>query len=171
MLHSFRELEMNFAHLHLILNHIPVIGIPIALAFLIFGIFSQSSPTQKFSLFMLFLLGPVALPVYLTGEPAEKLIEHLPGFVESFVDSHEDAALVSLILSIVTSIAAFVALWFQKDEKKRRIFNFGVVGIACITIISLLYTANLGGQIRHTEIRAGSSAPLNTSNPETKKEK
>lgn len=41
---------MNFAHIHLLLNHIPVVGLPIALAFLGFGIFKRNKAVQQFSL-------------------------------------------------------------------------------------------------------------------------
>lgn len=145
---------MNFAHLHLLINHIPVIGIPVALLFLAYGLFTKNTSVQRFSLLIIFGLAAIALPVYLTGEPAEEVIEHLPGVVESFIESHEDTALVSLVLTLVTGAAAFLALFFQKAESKRRIFNFAVMGLAIISVMSLAYAANLGGKIRHTELRA-----------------
>lgn len=148
---------MNFAHIHLLLNHVPVIGLPIALAFLVFGLIKRNGPVQRFSLFVLFGLAAMVLPVYFTGEPAEKIIEHLPGFGESVVESHEDAALFSLILTLVTGVAAAVAFLILKNEKKGRIACFGVVGLAGLAIISLGYTANLGGKVRHTELRSGVS--------------
>lgn len=145
---------MNFAHVHLIMNHIPVIGLPIALVFLGFGLYRRNNLMQRFSLLVLFGLAVMVLPVYLTGEPAEKVIEHLPGVTESFIEAHEDAALVSLILTLVTGVTAAIAFWFQKDEKKGRRANFVVIGIACLAVISLAYTANLGGKVRHTELRS-----------------
>ena len=145
---------MNFAHIHLLLNHVPVVGLPIALAFLVFSLIKRNVQVQRFSLFVLFGLAAMVLPVYLTGEPAEKVIEHLPEFAESFVESHEDAALVSLILTLVTGVAAAAAFWLQKDQKKGRIAVFGVLGLACLATISLAYTANLGGKVRHTELRS-----------------
>jgi uncharacterized membrane protein len=145
---------MNLAHVHLILNHIPIIGIPIALIFLAYGVYVKNQQSQKFALLMLFGLALFVLPVYFTGEPAEEIVEHLPGVAESFIESHEEAAEISLILTLITGIAALIALWFQKYPKKIHLMNLGVMIIAGITVISLLYTANLGGQIRHTELRA-----------------
>jgi EamA domain-containing membrane protein RarD len=148
---------MNFAHLHLLMNHIPVVGIPVALLFLSYGIFRRNLPMQRFSLFVLIGLSAVVVPVYLTGEPAEKLIEHLPGFAESFIKSHEDAALISLDLTILAGIASLMALFVRKDEEKFRLGTFAVAGLAFIALISLLYTANLGGKVRHTELRGDST--------------
>ncbi len=148
---------MNLAHIHLILNHIPVVGIPVALAFLVYGIYVKNQPSQGFALLVLSGLASVVFPVYFTGEPAEKVIEHLPGVAESFIEAHESAAMFSLVLTSMTGAAAFIALWFQKDPKKSRLLNFGVMGIASLTVMSLLYTANLGGKVRHTELRSGSA--------------
>lgn len=149
---------MNFAHLHLIMNHIPFIGIPVALSFLAHGLWTKNAPTQRFSLLVLFGLAAMVLPVYLTGEPAEEVVEHLPGVAESFIEAHEDAAKFSLILTLATGALAFVALWFQKNESRRRLLNLGVMGIATLALLSLAYTANLGGKIRHTELRSDGAA-------------
>ncbi len=150
---------MNFAHLHLILNHVPVIGIPVALLFLAYGLWAKNLSTQRFSLLVLSGLAIVVLPIYLTGEPAEKLIEHLPGFAESFIEPHEDAAKISLILTLLAGVVAFVAFWLQKSEQWRSRINLAVMALAVAAMVSLLYTANLGGQVRHTELRSGSPAP------------
>jgi hypothetical protein len=146
---------MNLAHLHLILNHIPVIGIPVALMFLVYGLYVKNQSSQRFALLVLIGLAAMVLPVYLTGEPAEEVVEHLPGVVESLIESHEDAAMFSLVLTLITGAAAFVALWFQKNPIKGHLFNLVVVGVASLAVLSLLYTANLGGKIRHTELRSG----------------
>lgn len=149
---------MNLAHVHLILNHIPVVGIPIALLFLVYGMYAKNQQSQRFALFVLIGLAAIVLPVYFTGEPAEELVEHLPGVAESFIEAHEDAALFSLILTLITGLAGLATIWFYKDPKKGRLLSFIVLGFASLAVVSLLYTANLGGQVRHTELR-GDSAP------------
>ncbi len=149
---------MNLAHVHLVLNHIPVVGIPVALTFFIYGLWSRNQPTQKFALWVLFALSVVVLPVYLTGDPAEDVVEHLPGVAESIIETHEDAAQISLILTLLTGAVAFVAIWSQARlhnfEDKRKLVNAAVIGISCLALGSLIYTANLGGKVRHTELRS-----------------
>lgn len=88
-----------------------------------------------------------------------------------FVESHEDAALISLILTLVTGVAAAAAFWIQKDEKRGRSACLVVVGIAGLATISLAYTANLGGKIRHTELRSNLGVEqLNTPSTEEVKD-
>lgn len=142
---------MNLAYLHLILNHVPMIGLPVALAFLLYGMYSKNEASQRFALLMLVALSAMVIPVYLTGEPAEEVVEQIPGMVESVIESHEEAAELSLVLTLVAGFAAFVAIWFQKYAEIRRLLNWGVMGCVSVAIASLVYTANLGGKIRHTE--------------------
>lgn len=94
--------------------------------------------------------------VYVT-DPAEEVVEHLPGVMESFIEAHEDAAMFSLVLTLITGAAAFIALWFQKNPMKSRFANVGVVGVASLAVLSLLYTANLGEKVRHTELHSGAA--------------
>ncbi len=153
---------MNLAHLHLVLNHVPVIGIPIALAFLLYGIVAKNMQIRRFALLVLITLAAAVLPVYLTGEPAEKIVEHLPGVAESYIEAHEEAAEISLVLTLFSGVVAFVALWFQKNVKIERLANFIVTGAASIAVFSLIYTAYLGGKIRHSELRDRVAQPVDT---------
>ena len=164
---------MNFAHIHLIMNHIPVIGIPMALAFLIHGLWTNNSGSQRFALLVLFVVAALVIPVYLTGEPAEHLLKHTAGsnVTEEVISPHEEAAEVALILTIVTGVAAAGAIWFQKNEKFGRNASLGVVVLAVVALGSLVYTANLGGQIRHTELRADGGASASAPSAPEKEEK
>jgi hypothetical protein len=102
---------------------------------------------------ILALIAAVALPIYLTGEPAEHVVERLPGVAKSFIESHEDAAMYSLVLSLATGALAFLSLFFQGDTKQSRTINICVLVTGAIAIASLGYTASVGGQIRHSELR------------------
>jgi len=70
---------MNLAHLHLVLNHLPVLGTGFGLALLIFGLWRRSDELKKTALGVLVLVALAAVPVYLTGEPAEELVQAVPG--------------------------------------------------------------------------------------------
>lgn len=147
---------MNLAHLHLVLNHMPVVGIPLALVFLIHGSINKNNNSQKFSLWVLTVISVLILPVYFTGEPAEHAVEHLPGIFESLIKSHEEAAEVSLVLVLLTGISSCLALYFYNQEKKLKNLIKGTILLAIVASGSLAYTANLGGKIRHVEARSDS---------------
>ncbi len=148
--------EVNLAHLHLILNHIPVLGIPLALIFLVHGLATKNGSSQKFALIVLTFLAAIALPVFFTGESAEENVEHFAGVTESLISSHENAAKVSLALTMVLGGMAFASIWFQKRQQVAQVINIGIACFAIIATITLFQTAKLGGQIRHNEIQSSS---------------
>jgi len=164
---------MSFGYLHLVMNHIPVVGIPVVLAFLGFGLWTRNTPAQRFSLLLLVGFALLIVPVYMTGEPAEEVVEHLPGVAESLIHAHEEAAEVSLIITLVGGAMALVALLFPQDERRRRLASIGTLVVATIAFASLVYTASLGGKIRHTEFGSGadvlSSESLNGAEGKEKK--
>jgi len=92
--------------------------------------------------------------VYLSGEPAEHLVEHLPGISEPVIEAHEEAAEVAFIAVIVLGVAAVAMLIvFRAPRSIPRPVSAGALIIALATCGLLLRTANLGGKVRHTEIR------------------
>jgi hypothetical protein len=103
------------------------------------------------------LLGAVSLVVFLSGEPAEEVIERLPGFSEAITERHEEAALVATIaMGVFGALAVGCLAAFRKRVVPRWIGATAFV--AALGTTGLMgYAANLGGQVRHTEIRAQSA--------------
>ena len=149
---------MGLVHLHLILNHVPVIGVVLGLFVLLTAVLARSKPIAAVGLGLLIISGMVAIPVYLTGESAEELIEGLPGVSEAVIGTHESAAAVSLALAMVTGLLATGTLLLLRSRLVRAQSYLVMASLlfSFITSISMIQTANLGGQIRHTEIRTGS---------------
>jgi hypothetical protein len=152
---------MNWAHLHLALNHVPVIGLPIVLLLLGWAIVRRSAELLKASFGLIILLAVVTVIVQVTGEPAEELVEGLPGVVESMVEAHEESALLGTIGLVVVGLVALFGLWRLGTGKILPQWYSPVVLIAGLMVAGMMvWIANLGGQIRHTEIRSSASASL-----------
>ena len=120
---------------------------------------------MKIGLVVLIVIALATWGVQLTGEPAEEVVEHLPGVSRRLIHDHEEAAELSTIVVGVAGIAALVAFFLIRGRR--------AVGRA-MTVITLLlalagfgtvaYAANLGGVIRHPEIHSG--AAVTSTNPE-----
>lgn len=149
---------MNWAHVHLLLNHIPIVAMPFALALLIFALWSKHEPTKTFALSSIIAIGALTIPVYLTGEPAEPFLKDLPGIMESLIKDHEEMGELSLIAVLVTAAGAAASL-FLRSLRWRPLLLKGTLAFACVSVGLLGYTGFLGGKIRHTEIRAVSIDP------------
>jgi uncharacterized membrane protein len=146
---------MDSTHLHLMLNHFPVLGIMIGFLILLWGVLRGFEEVKTVGLVVLVLTAIAAIPVYLTGEPAEEIVENLPGVSEQIIELHEDSALFSLILAIATGVLAFAGLIFKRFSSAN-VARFSMYAVLLLSFISgtlMARTAYLGGQIRHTEIR------------------
>lgn len=151
---------MSIVHLHLWLNHVPVVGSIIGIALLGYALVRRNSEISKLSLALFAVLGVVAIAVFLTGEPAEEVVERLPGFSQSITESHEELARLSTIALVGFGVLGLAALaYFRRRLLPRWVAAAGLA--ISLTIGGMLAaTANLGGQIRHSEIRSGTAAAL-----------
>ena len=155
---------MNATHLHLILNHLPVLGTAFGLGLLLFGLWRRSSELKKTALGVFVIVALAAVPVYLTGEPAEDGVESLPGVSKPVIEQHEKAAGVALTGVVVLGVAALGGLiCFRRGRLLPAWFSVSLLATSMIVSGLMAWTANLGGQVRHTEIRANAS--LSTPNP------
>ena len=145
---------MSGVYIHLILNHVPVIGILAMLPVLAWGIWRRSEEVARVGLAMLFVLAVVTVVVYLTGEPAEEAVEGLAAVSESLIERHEEAALLATVAFAVAGALALAALIRFRRRPLPLGVARGLLVVALVPAAVVAWTANLGGEIRHTEIRA-----------------
>jgi uncharacterized membrane protein len=145
---------MNFTHLHLVLNHLPVVGILFGAATLGIGLVFKNPSAHRVGLWLVVAAALVAIPAYLTGEPAEDGTENLPGVTEAVIEPHEEAAAVALALALAAGALAVPALLMATAHQRlARSAAWLCLGLSVAASGAMAYTANLGGEIRHTEIR------------------
>ena len=150
---------MNAAHWHLILNHIPLVGIGFVILLMIIALARKSPELKNVALIFTVIVALWAIPSYLTGEPAEEIVEDMPGISEDSIHEHEEFAEIAFILIEVVGGTALIALIGGRFNKK-----LGNT-LAVVTLVGLIagggliaWTANLGGKIHHQEIRGEKTA-------------
>ena len=144
---------MSGAHLHLLLTHVPVVGIVFGLLVLAYAWFSGKNEIARVSLGIFVLSGLAAVAVYLTGEPAEEVVEGLPGVSHALIEQHEEAAVAALIAALVLGAVSLMGLWLSRRSLPRWLSGATLV-LALVVSGIMAWTANLGGQINHPEIRS-----------------
>jgi uncharacterized membrane protein len=144
---------VNLAHLHLLLNHLPTVGLGVALGLLVAALLKKSEDLTQASFVAFFLLGLMAIPAYLTGSAAQFVIQDRPGVSQEVIAAHQDAALLALILMEITGLVAWIALW-----RPRPWHHPGILVLAVVTFGLMASAANIGGHIRHPEILAEAAA-------------
>lgn len=150
---------MNAAHLHLLLNHFPLIGFVFSLLLLTLGLFRSNESYVRAGFLIILVSGLFAVPTYLAGEPAEKVIEKLPGFSEKLVEAHEEAAELAIWFIGAATLAAGAALWLSiKRTVSSKMILRALLALNLVALILIGRTSNLGGKISHPEIRDTNSS-------------
>ena len=149
------------AHWHLILNHLPVLGVPFGAALLGIGLLFGRTTLQRSGLAVLVLAGLAAGAAYLTGEPAEHALETQLGAgtrPESLIEAHEEAAEAATIATGLLALVSAFALWRLRRGALARGWTAGALLMAVATALALAWAATLGGRISHPEIRPAAIA-------------
>jgi len=146
---------MALSHLHLVLNHVPVVGSVIASGLLLLALVRRSADLRRAGLEVVVLVGLCSLPAYLSGVGGQRDLAGRPEVVVAMVRAHHDAALLGSIAMLVTVMAAWVGLWQTRRRTQPARGVFGAVLLLAIVTLALMGRAsNLGGQIRHPEVSA-----------------
>jgi hypothetical protein len=147
---------MDLAHIHLLLNHFPVIGSIIGGGLFLLSLITKSDDLKRASLVVLLGVALISIPTYLSGNGAQDAVKSMPGVSKSLIEAHEGAALVALGFMEVTGAFAWLGLWQFRRLARVPGWNLGVILILTLVTLGLMARAsNIGGEIRHAEIRAG----------------
>jgi uncharacterized membrane protein len=150
----------TIVHLHLLLNHLPIIITGLGLVLVAVAAWRRDDYLARIAL-VFFVGGALsALPTYLTGEGAEHAVVNLPDVSKDLIEQHQDIALIAALVVGVLGVLAAWALWRYRRPAivpsmiVRTLLAGGVVGASLMA-----YTGLLGGQIRHSEVRPGFVPP------------
>ena len=148
---------MNEAHIHLMVNHFPVVGLVFAAGFLAVAMVRKSDVLVKAGLVLVVVVAAAAIPAYISGEGAEEVVEHQPGISESLIHDHEEKAELAFVLALITGGVGFGALFMgrQKEHVLRK-GAMATLAVSAVTLVTLGLTANSGGKISHPELRGDS---------------
>lgn len=146
---------MNPVYLHLLTNHLPVLGTAFGLLILLLAAFfrapSQQVRTCAYVLLVVSALGAVV--ANWSGEGAEDILEKLPGYSHDAIEEHEHAAPYALGGSLAAGGLALVAMVLSGLRPAWNVrMAVGVALVALFAFATTVRTALLGGKIRHTEL-------------------
>jgi hypothetical protein len=158
--------SFNLAHFHLVLNHVPTIGVVIALGLLMVGYARRDDSLKHIGLEVLFLIAVLTVPVYMTGVAAFQTLRKVPDVSDMAMRVHQEIALIGFTITEFAGFVGWVALW---QWRRRGRAARGLVPAATLLAIASLAVmggaANLGGEIRHPEIGVSPEAAAATVDP------
>jgi hypothetical protein len=149
---------MTWAHVHLAVNHLPVILVPVSIAMLTAAWAKKSAELRKAGLTWLVVAAVAGGAAYLTGEPAEDVIEDLPAVSKAAIEEHEEAALLAAVATGAAGLLALGALVIGRGPAPTPGWILATTFVVALVAAGLVvWTANLGGRISHPEIRGPSA--------------
>ena len=147
---------MNAAYLHLIINHLSIVGIFMAFLVLLLGWLGKKPAVQKTALLLFVFVGLVSIPVYLSGNGAEEIVEKFAGVSQDAIEAHEESAVITLIFIEILAVASLMGFaLFGRRENLPKGFLVTVVILTIVAGILTAKTSNLGGKIRHPQEMGG----------------
>jgi len=147
---------MTAAHLHLLLNHVPILGTFFALVLLARGAWRGSTEVLRLAWTAFALLALVTVPVFKSGDPAADVVAKRPEVSQPLIDEHEESAKYALLAMAVLGAVSLAGLWLTRRAQPAPAWLRGVsLLVAALVFTIMARTGYLGGQIRHAELRPG----------------
>jgi uncharacterized membrane protein len=146
-------MDVNFAHLHLLLNHFPIIGTIVGLALLLVSFVGNNKDLRRAAYLVFAGVALLTIPTFLSGFGAQLGIHGRPGVSDELIARHEGSAMLSLWFMFATGAFSLVALW--QSHEKSAAANWVVATVLFFSLLTtglMARTGNTGGDIRHPEI-------------------
>lgn len=149
---------MNDAHLHLVVNHFPIIVTFLGLGILVVGMFLKNNSVKNTAYVLFVVAALFALASMATGEGAEELVEDMPGIGKKIIHKHEELAEKLALLLYATGLFSLLSLYTSiKKNKFAKKLSYVTLVLALAASFLATRVGNSGGEIRHTEIRTESA--------------
>ena len=152
-------MNLNAAHLHIMLNHFPIVGVFVGTGLLTLWLLWRKQGIALAGLWTLVGSGLSAVLVYILGNEAEDVVENMPGITHAAIERHQEAALWVLIGLLVLAVLSAWILWRRRAGQLPRGLILGVWVLALVASGITAWAAELGGEIHHPEIRPGWKPP------------
>src|SRR5574343_58663 len=107
---------MNEAHIHMLVNHFPIIGLFFGLGVLLFGVVKKNLTLKSTAYVMLIICVIFGQLAMMTGDKAEHFVEDLPGSTHKIIHEHEEAAEAFMIPMYILGLVSIVGLYAQSKK-------------------------------------------------------
>ena len=151
----------NPAYRHLLINHLPVIGLAAGALALFLSLFLRSHVARMPALIVVLVMAASAIPVHITGEQAFKSVRYEADEAGAdWLDLHSDRADRGMpafyALAALTIVALVVPLKWPRTALPFAILTL-LGAMACIGVGGWISQA--GGPIMHIELRPAAPEP------------
>jgi hypothetical protein len=158
---------MDSVQLHLALNHVPVIGVPLLTIMLSAGWGFRQTQVIRFALWGLLILVALSIAIKFTGDFAAETLQQELVEKRAMIGAHEQSADQATTGVFLLAVAAAIALFAGRGGRSIPRWALALTVLSGIAT-SLLYarSAHTGGLINHPELRVQRRDAINVSRAE-----
>jgi len=147
---------MNWAHIHLLVNHVPILASLFAALFFLIALRVESRDTwARAGLMLLAIASLGAIAAFMTGDPASEVIEGQPHTSNRALSDHHVRATIALGAAGLAALAAIGALVITRKNGgsySRRLVTI-LFALTALSAACLGWTGLAGGRISHPELQ------------------
>lgn len=149
---------MNAAHLHLITNHFPIVLLIVGCIAFAIALVQRNPFWKRMATFLVIAAAISSLPVFLSGEGAEEIVEK-SGASDSLIEPHEKAAKIAFVLTLAAGAVALVlGLALLTENRFIKPLTWFTSVVTLVATAFIVYAGMTGGKIMHPEVRDAKSS-------------
>ena len=146
----------SMEHVHVLLNHFPVVGLAMAILALALALMHHSRKTEIIALILVFVAAASAWPVVFTGQQSYKTVRAMTDdagtdWLDAHMERAEKAAPAFYALALLAAAALVLP---HKWPRSTRPLAIATLALALLCEGAAGWIALAGGQIRHPEFRS-----------------
>lgn len=144
---------MNAAHVHLMVNHLPLFAVLFGGGILALGLLRNDRTIKSIGLSFAIVAGVGAFVSVQSGERSEDLVEALSGTDTKALEVHEDAGKAAGWAAYLAALLALAALVVptERETLKGRL-EWATWAAFVVALVMIARAADIGGAIRHPEL-------------------
>src|SRR5258708_844237 len=151
---------MDFPHLHLLLNHFPIIGTMVGAGLFLISFLVRAEDVRRSSLIVFVAIALLAIPAFITGVGAQEKMVTDSSISNTLIQRHEGAAELAIWFMEITGALAAAALWQSiRKTSPARWSTAAILVFSLATVGLMARTGNTGGEIRHFEVPSAHQSP------------
>jgi hypothetical protein len=145
----------NWAHFHVVVNHLPIFAAGFAALFLAIGLVARDRKGWiRAAIVLLFISFAGVAAAFLSGSPALTVIEGDPRTSAKALTDHHIGALVATITAGIALVVTIITLVLaRKRGAYPRWALVALLGVTIATAGGLAFTGLAGGRINHPELQ------------------
>ena len=148
------------AYRHLLINHLPILGLAAGMLALFVGMFLRGRAAKIPGLIVILVMAASAFPVYVTGEQAYRPIRRIADdtgvdWLDAHMDRADQGVRAFYALAGLALVALVLPLKWPRSSLPLAILTL-LGALACLGIGG--WIAQAGGPIMHTELRPAAPA-------------